>query len=296
MNLVLGICAAVAALVGTGLLWWRGRVGREIALMTSLETSGAGSIAQKPPGTIVEVKGTLRVRVPLVAEFSQKPCAYFKCEIEREEVHYERDSQGREERKTRTTTVYSNMKYGQCLIEDQTGKVGIDFDGATVEAIQTVSEPTGAPNSNGGGMIGTVLSALSNSNATFTRKESILPADIPVYALGEVQQGGLIGKPVAASKNRIFVISHKSEEERTKSLTSSSRWLLVFAILLFFLAIGFAAGGVVAKRNETPDKTSANRAYTARLSAPPSRSSAASSVASCLAKQNRTTERIGSLA
>ena len=38
------------------------------------------------------------------------------------------------------------------------------------------------------------------------------------------------------------------------------------------------------------------RSYAARLSAPPSRSSAASSVASCLAKQKRTTERIGSLA
>lgn len=254
MNLVLGICAAVAALVGVGLLWWRSRVGNEIALMASIETAGAGSIAQTSTGTLVEVKGTLRVRVPLVAEFSQKPCAYFKCEIEREEVYYERDSQGRDERKTRTTTVYSNMKYGQCLVEDASGRAGIDFDGATVEAIQTVNEPTAAPNSGGSGLIGGVLSALSNSNATFRRKESILPADIPVYLLGEVQQGGLIGKPASGSKNKTFVISHKSEEERTKSLTSTSRWLLVIAILLFALAIGLAVGGVVAKRNETPTK------------------------------------------
>ncbi len=84
MNLVLGICAAVAALVGLGLLWWRSRVGREIALMASLETSGAGSVAAIAPGTLVEVKGTLRVRVPLKAEFSGQPCAYYKSEIERE--------------------------------------------------------------------------------------------------------------------------------------------------------------------------------------------------------------------
>src|SRR5215212_8121197 len=118
MNLVLGICAAVAAFVAVGLLWWRSRVGQEIALMASLETSGAGSIGQLAPGTMVEVKGTLRVRSPLVAEFSQQPCAYFKSEIEREEVYYERDSQGRDQRKTLTTTVYSNMKYGQCLVEE----------------------------------------------------------------------------------------------------------------------------------------------------------------------------------
>src|ERR1041384_960342 len=128
MNLVLGICAAVAALVGLGLMWWRSRVGREIALMASLETSGAGSVAALAPGTVVEVKGTLRVRVPLKAEFSGQPAAYYKCAIEREETYYERDSNGRDERKTRTTTVYSNMKYGQCLIEDASGRVGIDFD------------------------------------------------------------------------------------------------------------------------------------------------------------------------
>jgi hypothetical protein len=244
MSLVLGICAAVAAVVAAGLLWWRSRVGKEIALMASLQTSGAGSVAQLAPGTAVEVKGTLRVRTPLLAEFSQKPCAYFRCEIEREEVYYERDSQGRDQRKTRTTTVYSNMKYGQCLIEDQTGRVGVDFDGATIEAIQTVNEPTTAPSTGSSGLIGGVLSALSNSNATFRRKESILPADIPIYVLGEVQQGGLVGKPAGGSKNKTFVISHKSEEERIKSLTSTTRWLLVISILLFILAIGLAVWGL----------------------------------------------------
>ena len=195
MNLVLGICAAVAALIGAGLLWWRSRTGKEIALMASLETSGAGSIAQAAPGTVVEVKGTLRVRTPLTAEFSGQPCAYFKCEIEREETYWERDSQGRDQRKTRTTTVYTNVKNGQCLVEDTTGRVGLDFDGAEVEAVETVNEPTAAPNATGGGMLGTVLSAISNTNSTYRRKESILGADIPVYVLGEVREGGLIGKP-----------------------------------------------------------------------------------------------------
>ena len=126
MNLVLGIVAAVAAIIGLGLLYWRSRVRKEIALMASLETSGAGNIAAMAPGTVVEVKGTLRVRVPLTAEYSGQPCAFYKCEIEREESYYERDSNGRDQRKTRRTTVYSNMKDGQCLIEDQSGKVGID--------------------------------------------------------------------------------------------------------------------------------------------------------------------------
>ena len=142
------------------------------------------------------------MRQPLAAEFSGQPCAYYKAEIEREEVYYERDSQGRDQRRTRTTTVYSETKYGQCLIEDATGRVGIDFDGADVEAVQAVNEPCAAPGqAQMGGIVGGVLSAFANSNSTHRRKESILAPDIAVFVLGEVQEGGLIGKPAKGSHN-----------------------------------------------------------------------------------------------
>src|SRR5437588_4378928 len=146
MNILLAVFAGIAAIIGLALLWWRSRIARELNIMMSVEVSGAGAVAALQPGQVVEVAGTLRVRTPLTAEFSQKPCAYFKAEIEREEVYYERDSQGKEERRTRTTTVYTNVKYGQCLIEDATGRVGIVFDGADVEEIQVVkvtTAPTG---------------------------------------------------------------------------------------------------------------------------------------------------------
>jgi E3 Ubiquitin ligase len=110
---------------------------------------------------------------------------------------------------------------------------------------RVVNEPTAAPNSgNASGIVGGILSALSNTNSTYRRKESILEPDIPVFVLGEVQQGGLIGKPAAGSKNKIFVISHKSEEERVKSLTATTRWLLVFAILAFAIAAGLLVWAV----------------------------------------------------
>lgn len=237
MDILLAVFAAIAAIIGAALLWWRWSIGRELAAMAATHPSGAGGIAQLPPGSAASVSGTLRVRSPLTAEFSAKPCAYFKAEIEREEVYYERDSQGREERRTRTTTVYTNMKYGQCLVEDQTGKVGIDFEGANVEAIQTVNEPAAAPTS-GSGVVAGVLSVLASSNSTYTRKESILPPDIPVYVLGEVHEGGLLGKPAKSSHNKIFVVSHKSEEERTGELTKTAKWLLAFIILSFAIAAG----------------------------------------------------------
>jgi hypothetical protein len=245
MNIVLAVFAGIAAIIGLGLLWWRLRVMRELRVMSSVEVSGASSVAALPPGQVVEVAGRLRVREPLTAEFSGQPCAYYKCEIEREEVYYERDSQGRQERRTRTTTVYTNMKFGQCLIEDSTGRVGIDFDGADVEAMQTINEPCAPPGQTQmSGVIGGVLSALANSNSTYRRKENMLAPDIPAFVLGEVQQGGLIGKPAKGSHNKIFVISHKSKEERTTSLTKTARWLLIFIILFFGAAAGLLAWSV----------------------------------------------------
>jgi hypothetical protein len=242
MNIVLAVFAGIAALVGLGLLWWRWRVARELRVMSSVEVSGAGSVAAMPAGQVVQVAGALRVRQLLAAEFSGQPCAYYKAEIEREEVYYERDSQGRDQRRTRTTTVYSETKYGQCLIEDATGRVGIDFDGADVEAVEAVNEPCAAPGqAQMGGIVGGVLSAFANSNSTHRRKESILAPDIAVFVLGEVQQGGLIGKPAKGSHNSIFVISHKSKDERTTSLTKTARWLLIFILLCFGLAAGLLA-------------------------------------------------------
>jgi predicted anti-sigma-YlaC factor YlaD len=49
---------------------------------------------------------------------------------------------------------------------------------------------------------------------------------------------------VSGSKNKTFVISHKSEEERTKSLTSKTRWLLAIGIALLALAAVLAGIGV----------------------------------------------------
>jgi hypothetical protein len=263
MNILLTIFAAIAAIIGLGLLWWRSRVTRELGVMTSVAVSGANAVAALPPGQVVEVAGTLRVRAPLAAEFSGKPCAYFKAEIECEETYYERDSDGKQERRTRTTTVYTNMKYGQCLVEDATGKVGIDFEGADVEAVQTLKEPCAPPGqTQASGIVGGVLSALANSNSSYTRKESILEANIPVFVLGEVQQGGLIGKPAKGSKNKIFVISHKSKEERTTSLTKTARWLLIF-IVLFLAAAAALFAWAVAKGE---DKTASSRQIPAKHS------------------------------
>jgi hypothetical protein len=246
VNWLFVIIGGVLALVGVGGLWWRHSVGKQIAVMAGMDTTRAADIGALPPGSFVEVKGTLRVREPLMGEFSQKPAAYFRAEIQRQETYYERNSKGESERRTRTTTIYNNMKYGACLIQDDSGRVGIDFDGADVEAPQTVNEPTANPSSSSGAMAvaAGVLNVLGGRSESFRRIEHALAPDIPVYVLATVREGALLGKPIAGAKNTTFVVSYKSEEERTKSLKWTRLWLLLgsvvfLAIGLVLLAIGF---------------------------------------------------------
>jgi hypothetical protein len=83
------------------------------------------------------------------------------------------------------------------------------------------------------------VDALRDTQSKYRRKEAILIPDLPVYVLGEVRPGGVIGKPAPGSPNKTFVISYKTEEQRTTSNTGTGAWLLVGSLACFVFAAGF---------------------------------------------------------
>ncbi len=231
-NLALLIFAVVFLLGGAGALWWRTRIGREIQVMAATPSSTVAQALAAGPGTFVEIAGTLKCQTPIPSEFSETPCAYFRSEITREEVYYERDSDGKEQRKTRTRTIHSNTRNASCAIADDSGMIGVDFEGANVEAVQHLNR-IGYPSTTQ-----SVLNWLSNVGSSTDRYiEHILAPDIPIYVLAEVQGGNLLGKPGKGSPNKHFVISHKSEAERTKDLGSSMTWALWIGIIVLILGV-----------------------------------------------------------
>jgi hypothetical protein len=243
MHWVLVIFAVVVLAAAAGCFWWRQRVGGEIAVMAATPTSSAADIARLTPGKLAEIKGTLRCAGPLTAEFSKQACAYYKSEIRRETVYYENDSQGRRERKTRTDNVQSNTQFAPCTIEDASGRVTINLDGADIEGLQVIDRRSIEDR----GLAATVISAAlgGNDSSTLIHTETILPLDIPVYALGEVQTDHTIGRPLAGSKNRHFIVSHKSEEQRGKDLKSTMLWLLIGGGVLGLIGLGLAVLAVM---------------------------------------------------
>lgn len=237
-TVVLTIMLVVFAGAGGAILWHRARLGREVALMSRTATSSAAAVAGIAPGTLVELKGMLRCAVPVVGAFSQQTSAYFVAHVEREIVSYSRDSKGSRKRTTRRETVEKTVRWGPCAVADDTGQVAIDFEGAEVEAVETSKRFE--PASGVGSLVGSLLGAGGGETGRHYT-ETALMADQPVYVLGTVRDNGMIGK--SADGKAPYVISHKSEEERTKSLRSTRFWLLLGAIL--FLGVAIVIAGIV---------------------------------------------------
>lgn len=233
MNIVFASIAGVAAIGGSVMLWWRARVSRDLGLMQATPTSKTAEAAKMPAGSFVEVVGTLRCAAPLIGEFSKKPCVYYQSIIQRRYETDRRGSDGKTERETRTETVRSDEHFAPAAVEDASGKIAINFHKASVEALEVVRryEPESTI---AGSIIGSLINA-GDRTLGHTYIESILPPDIPVFVMGTVLVDGCLG--ASPTKANIFVVSHKSKEQRTKDLISRKMWILVGAIVLFIAAV-----------------------------------------------------------
>lgn len=229
MNSGFAIASGIAALLGLVCLWFCKKYRDEVALMAATPTSRAADVAAAAPGTVVEVKGTIRCAAPLTGEFSRKACVYSKSEIERKE---ERWKDGK--RETHYVTESSVERHAPFQVEDASGRVPVRGDGASVEAVQVYNENA---NSTAESVVSTVLSLAGQGSYERRYKESILAPDIPVYVLGTVQQGGVIGSAPHGAKIKEFVITYKSEEERTRSSSRTAVVLLVIGVVLLIGAV-----------------------------------------------------------
>ena len=170
MHLLTAIFAGIFLIAAAGLFWWRGKTGTELALIRATATSRAKDVAGLAVGSVVELKGQLRCQQPLSAEFSLKPCVYYRALTEREYQHTSRDSSGNSRRERRFETVQSNVRHALCAIEDASGWVTLNFEGANVEGIETVKryEPVGA---SVGGLVGGLLNMDATTGHRYTEDD-----------------------------------------------------------------------------------------------------------------------------
>jgi hypothetical protein len=230
--LILLLFAVIFLVAGGVLLYFRQRNKQKAALMTRTETSNASDVSGLAPGTLVEVKGTLRCERPLTSEMAGERCAYYSSQVVREYLERDYDDDDDVGPDRRSEVVAQNEQFAAFTVEDDTGSVPVNAEGAEVDARQVVNRFERNTGSEGPSItLGGATVHLGGGERTlgYRYTERILPVDAPVYVLGTVQEGGGIGGPPGDEGHR-FVVSHRSEEALGQSLGKTVLWLGVGAI------------------------------------------------------------------
>jgi hypothetical protein len=242
--LILLLFAVIFVVAGIALLYFRNKNKQKAALMGQTETSGASEVSGLAPGTLVEVKGTLRCEEPLSSEMAGEKCAY-SSKVIREylERDYDDDDVGSDRR---SEVVAHNEQLAPFVVEDSTGTVAVNAEGAEIDAKQVVNRFERNTGSEGPSIsLGGTTIHLGGGERTlgYRYTETILPVDAPVYVLGTVQQGGGIGTPSGDEEHR-FVVSHRSEEALGQSLGKTVLWLGVGGIASIAVGVVLLAVGI----------------------------------------------------
>jgi len=181
----------------------------------------------------VEVDDRIRCAEPLIAALSGGECVYAKTRVTRrvEKTEYERNEDGELERDAdiETETIAEDERRARFELEDATGTVAIDLNGAQIEAIkaveceqQTLAEfspacsefrwRSGCDNRDPDRVLG------------YRFLEWVLPVGERAYVLGEVSDrtGQLAIQQPLDPRDRFFV-SHRSEEHFTQAKQATAR-------------------------------------------------------------------------
>jgi E3 Ubiquitin ligase len=247
---VVGIVTWIAAGV---LLYFRRKSLGKIELMRSVQTSAASDVSATAPGTLVEVKGTLRCENPLKSEMAEQTCAYYLSQVMREYEVTDRDSDGDLRTRRRSEVVASNERFAPFIVEDESGVVGVRGEGAEVDALEVMNRFERDTGGAGSITLGGLTVNLGGGDRTIGYRylEKILPLDSPVYVLGAAQEDGQVGAPSEEVEGAArFLISYRSEEQLEKKLKRDTLWqgsiavgLFLFGLLFLAVGVGVAANG-----------------------------------------------------
>src|SRR3712207_4184077 len=245
--LILLLFAVIFLVAGGVLLYFRNRTRQKSALMSQTETSGASEVGGLAPGTLVEVKGTLRCEEPLTSEMAEKTCAYYSSTVTREYLRPDHDDDNDVGSDRRTEVMAQNAQFAPFVVEDEGGSVAVDAEDAEVDAKQVMNRFDRNTGNEGTFSLGGVSINLSGGERTigYRYTESILPVDESVYVLGTVQEGGGIGAPQSGEEGHRFVVSHRTEEALGQSLGKTVLWLGVGGAASIVLGVVLLVVGIV---------------------------------------------------
>src|SRR5918994_5748512 len=178
---------------------------------------------------------------------ANETCAYYSSKIVREYLERDYDDDVGSDR--RSEVVVQNEQFAPYTVEDATGRVPVNGEGAEVDARQVVDRFERHTGGEGPSIsLGGATINLGGGERTlgFRHTERILPVDAPVYVLGTVQGDGSIGAPPPGEKAQRFLVSHRSEEALGQSLGKTVLWLGVGGVASIVVGVVLLVVGIIA--------------------------------------------------
>lgn len=235
----------ILSLVGGGMLFWVHRAQRQrakslqsarsvtVAELQHLASEIASEIGGGNWRDYVKLNGVIRCDQPLISELRQEPCVHYQMSVTREyeETVTQRDSQGNTGQTTNrgSETVSSNKRSVPFYLEDSTGRIDVNPEGAQIATIKTLEDfrPEAA-----GGMIayGGFSLVLGDPPSGRRRtlgyryREAVLPIGQRAVVVGMMSDHGghlTVQKPTHLENK--FIISLKDEEALAKEADISAK-------------------------------------------------------------------------
>jgi hypothetical protein len=251
--MILFLILGVLLLVGAGVaLWNRRQYSERMNLIRRAVKARAGEVGDAFPGEVVALSGSAESEQALVSEQSQTPCIYYDFQIVR---RYERRRRGvtvggRDHRGRRRTgthrgreTVAENEQWAPFRIEDDTGRVRVNPDGAWFEARKVMDRYEREDSNNLFGIPGLDVNLGFGGNQTlgYEIKENAIPTGSPVFVAGPVNEQGEIER----NRHHGLIVSYRSESALRDDWGKRERRQLIGALIAAGLgALSFFAAGV----------------------------------------------------
>lgn len=217
------IFGGVALLLAAGLIWNARRTQRKANILGRAAPVTAESIRHSFPGEMVSIAGTSRSEQELLSQHAGEPCIYFESSIIRE--YQRRRSSRRGGRSRGSETVESFTRSVPFSVEDQTGQVQVDPEGAEFDARETMNRYVPNEDRQGAFSLGGISINIGNREQTLGHRyvEKTISVDSPVFVLGVVDEGGSIRTPDAGRSNAGFFISYRDEKSLKRAWQESAR-------------------------------------------------------------------------
>lgn len=213
------------------------------------EEYGKGSFSN-----FIEIRGNVQCDKPLKSEFAKEEVAYYRSVVTRdiEKRVQRKDANGNTTYETVRTSekVSENERSAAFFVQDQTGQVLVDPEGAELHPRKIFSEyeQGTSPSNNWFNFSGRSFSNMGSGSTVLGYKyeEFAIPLNSHLYVLGEANdRSGKLRISKSTDKKQHFIVSTKTEDELKSDIQSNIGTLKWGAIALWVIGAGLIVYGVI---------------------------------------------------